>query len=112
VTPEPVPRLRAFTVTANRCRAKGCKRSATIKLTPDRLAQISLRVDRQTCDARRRCHWTRVLTKTLAATTRGASVVVRGSHGSSLRLGSYRAVAVPSSSAGAGKSVTKPFKVR
>jgi hypothetical protein len=52
------------------------------------------------------------MTKAFSATVGGASVVVRGKRMRSLPKGSYRVVAVPSSSTGAGKPVTRTFRVR
>src|SRR5262249_1844033 len=46
--PDPVPRLRSVTATVTRCKPhRTCKRSATVKLTPDRNARVSVRVDLQ-----------------------------------------------------------------
>jgi hypothetical protein len=111
--PEPVPRLRSLTTSVTRCRAHTtCRRSATVKLTPDRTARVSLRIYRQVCTTGRRCRWSRILSTAVTAGTRGARVVVRGPHRRSLATGLYRVVAVPSSAAGAGRSTTRNFRVR
>jgi hypothetical protein len=110
---DPVPQVRSLSAKVMRCKSgHSCKTSATVKLTPDRTATVSLRVDRQICDTRRRCHWSQYVTKAFSASTRGASVVIRGKRQSSLPKGAYRVVAVASSAAGAGKPVTKRFRVR
>lgn len=110
--PEPVPRLRSVTTTVTRCKPhKTCKRSATVKLTPDRSARVSVRVERQVC-VKRRCHWSRILSTAVTAGTRGVRVVVRGTHSKSLKVGLYRVIAIPSSAAGTGRSATKKFRVR
>jgi subtilisin family serine protease len=114
-TPRPaVPQLRSVTTTVSRCKAtkKSCRTSATVRLKPDRTATVSLRVERQICTKRGRCRWTPYMTKAFSATVSGASVVVRGKRMASLPKGSYRVVVVPSSSAGAGKPVTRTFRVR
>ena len=90
---------------------KTCKRSATVKLTPDRSARVSLKVYRQKC-VKQHCRWSRVLSTSVNAGTRGARVVVRGPHKRSLKTGLYRLVAVPSSAAGTGRSAEKKFRVR
>jgi len=109
---EPVPRLRSVKTTVTRCKPhRSCKRSATVKLTPDRSARVSLKVYRQVC-VKRRCRWSRVLSTSVNAGTRGARVVVRGPHKRSLKTGLYRLVAVPSSAAGTGRSAEKKFRVR
>jgi subtilisin family serine protease len=113
-TPAPVASVPAVTVTTkvSTCKAhKSCKTSATVKLKPDRAAKVSVHVDQQICDKRHRCRWKRVLTQAFAASERGKSIVVRGTHKSSLKKGTYRVVAVPSSSAGTGKAVTRVFHV-
>lgn len=115
-TPTPrgdaLPHVKSFTTRVSKCRdGRSCKKTATVKLKPDRAAKISLRVERQVC-VRKRCHWTRVLTKAFKASTRGAEVVVRGKKKTSLPKGTYRVVAVLSSSAGAAKPVTRRFQVR
>jgi subtilisin family serine protease len=110
--PDPVPRLRSLKATVTKCKAhKPCTRSATVRLTPDRSARVSVRVERQVCK-KRRCRWSRVLSTAVNAGTRGARVVVRGSHKRSLKIGLYRVIAVPSSAAGTGRSATKKFRVR
>jgi subtilisin family serine protease len=110
--PDPVPRLRSVTTTVTRCKPhKTCTRSATVKLTPDRNARVSLRVERQVC-VKRRCRWSRVLSTAVTAGTRGVRVVIRGAHSKSLKIGLYRVIAVPSSAAGTGRSATKRFRVR
>jgi thermitase len=110
---ESVPRLRSLTTTVTRCRPhKRCKRSATVKLTPDRTAKVSVKVDRRVCTKGRRCRWKRVVTTSVTAGTRGARVVVRGAHKKSLPVGLYRVVAVPSSAAGTGRSAARQFRVR
>jgi subtilase family protein len=110
--PEPVPHVKSMTTKVSKCKtsAKSCKKSATVKVKPDRTAKVSLRVERRTCDKRRRCHWTRVMTKAFIASTRGKSVVVKRPKG--LAKGTYRVVAVLSSSGGAAKPVTRTFTVR
>ncbi len=109
---DPVPQLRSLTTTVTRCKAhRTCKRSATVKLTPDRSARVSLRIERQVC-VKRRCRWSRILSTAVTAGTGGARVVVRGAHKRSLPLGLYRVVAVPSSAAGKGRSATRQFRVR
>jgi hypothetical protein len=114
VTPrplDPVPQVRSLTAKVTRCkRGRTCRKSATIRLTPDRTATVTLRVERKAC-TRGRCRWTRVLAKTLSASTGGTSVVVRGRRATSLPKAGYRAVAVPSSPAGTGKAVTRTFRV-
>jgi hypothetical protein len=101
------------TTKVSQCKArKSCKTSATVKLKPDRAAKVSVHVDQQICDTRHRCHWKRVLTQAFSASARGKSIIVRGTHKSSLKKGTYRVVAVPSSSAGTGKAVTRVFHVR
>jgi subtilisin family serine protease len=108
--PEPVPRVRSLTAKVSRCKAgRTCRRSVTVRVKPDRAAKLSLRVERRVC-SKRRCRWTRVLTKALSAGTRGATVVVRRAKG--LPKGTYRVIAVPSSPAGTGKAVTRTFRVR
>jgi hypothetical protein len=110
---DPVPQVRSLSATVMACKSgHSCKTSATVKLTPDRPATVSLRVDRRLCDKRGRCHWSQYLTKAFSASTRGASVVIRGKRRTSLPKGVYRVVAVASSAAGAGKPVTKQFRVR
>jgi hypothetical protein len=110
---EPVPRLSSLKATVRRCRPhRSCKRSATVRFTPDRTAKVSIRVDRRVCSRHGRCRWKRYVSKTLTAGTRGGRVVVRGAHRRSLPLGLYRVVAVPSSPAGKGRSATKHFRVR
>jgi len=107
-----VPQLRTIKTTVTRCKPhKTCKRSATVRLTPDRSARVSLRIDRQVC-VKRRCRWSRVLSTAVTAGTAGARVVVRGTHKRSLPVGLYRVVAVPSSAAGKGRSATRQFRVR
>ena len=110
--PDPVPQLRSLKATVTRCKVhRPCKRSATVKLTSDRSARVSVRVERQVCK-NRRCRWSRVLSTAVTAGTRGARVVVRGAHKRSLKTGLYRVIAVPSSAAGTGRSATKKFRVR
>ncbi len=110
--PDPVPQLRTLTARVTRCKAhRACKRSATLKLAPDRIAKVSLRVERQAC-GRTRCRWSRVLTTSVTAGTRGAKVVVRGKRRASLPKGLYRVIAVPSSAAGTGRKATRMFRVR
>jgi subtilisin family serine protease len=113
VQPKPqIPRLRTFKASASRCKANHpCRRTATVKLIPDRAALVSLRVERKVC-SRGRCHWSRVLTRAFTSSTRGVSLTVRGKGASSLPRGSYRVVAVVSSSAGAAKPVIRTFTVR
>jgi hypothetical protein len=107
-----VPQLRTIKTTVTRCKPhRTCKRSATVRLTPDRSARVSLQIDRQVC-VKRRCRWSRVLSTAVTAGTGGARVVVRGTHKRSLPVGLYRVVAVPSSAAGKGRSVTRQFRVR
>jgi subtilisin family serine protease len=109
---EPVPQLRSVKTTVTRCKAhRTCKRSATVKLTPDRSARVSLRIERQVC-SKRRCRWSHILSTAVTAGTGGARVVVRGAHKRSLPVGLYRVVAVPSSAAGKGRSATRQFRVR
>ncbi len=109
---DPVPQLRSLKTTVTRCKPhRTCKRSATVRLTPDRNARVSLRVDRQVC-VKRRCRWSRILSTAITAGTGGARVVVRGAHKRSLAVGLYRVVAVPSSTAGKGRSATRQFRVR
>jgi subtilisin family serine protease len=109
---DPVPQLRTLKTTVTRCKPhRTCKRSATVRLTPDRNARVSLRIDRQVC-VKRRCRWSRILSTAVTAGTGGARVVVRGTHKRSLPLGLYRVVAVPSSAAGTGRSATRQFRVR
>jgi hypothetical protein len=111
-TGDTLPHVKSFTTKVSKCRSgRSCKQTATVKLKPDRTANVSLRVERRTCP-RGRCRWTRVLTKAFSAGTRGAQVIVRGKQRTSLPKGSYRAVAVLSSSAGAAKPVTRRFQVR
>ncbi len=115
-TPTPqhdaVPRLRSVTTTVTRCKPhKACKRSATVKLTPDRSARVSLRVYRQKC-VKHRCRWSRILSTSVNASTRGVKVIVRGPHKRSLATGLYRLVAIPSSAAGTGRSAEEKFRVR
>ena len=99
--------------TVTRCKAhQTCKRSATVKLTPDRSARVSLRIYRQVCTNGRRCRWARILFTAVNAGPRGTRVVVRGPHRRSLATGLYRVVAVPSSAAGTGRSATRNFRVR
>src|SRR5262249_23235957 len=109
---EPVPKLRSVKTTVTRCKPhRSCKRSATVKLTPDRSARVSVKVYIQVCK-NRRCHWSRVLFTSVNASTRGVRVGVRGAHKRGLKTGLYRVVAVPSSAAGTGRSATKQFRVR
>jgi hypothetical protein len=111
--PEPVPKLRSLKTTVTRCKAhRSCKKSATVRFTPDRTAKVSLRVDRRVCTKGRRCRWKRYISTSLTAGTRGGRVVVRGAHKRSLPVGLYRVVAVPSSPAGTGHSTTRKFRVR
>jgi subtilisin family serine protease len=110
---EAVPQLRSVKTTVTRCKPhKTCKRSATIKLTPDRSARISMKIYQQVCSTKRRCRWARILSTSVSAGARGASVIVRGPHKRSLPIGLYRVVAVPSSAAGTGRSSTRQFRVR
>jgi hypothetical protein len=107
--------LPAVTVTTkvSKCKAHtSCRTSATVKLKPDRTAKVRVRVDRQVCDKHHHCKWKRVLTQAVSASVRGKSITVRGTHASSLPKGTYRVVAVPSSAAGTGKTVTRTFHVR
>jgi thermitase len=110
---DPAPQLRSVTTSVSHCKAhQSCKRSATVKLTPDRSARVSLRIYRQVCTKGRHCRWTRILSTAVTAGTRGTRVVVRGPHKRSLATGLYRVVAVPSSAAGTGRSATRNFRVR
>ncbi len=111
---EPVPKVRTMSAKVTRCKqGKTCK-NATVRLTPDRAAKVSLRIEVKSCDKRgRHCKWKRYTTKAFTASTRGASIVIRGkSAKNGLPKGTYRAIAVPSSNRGAGKPVTRSFRVR
>jgi subtilisin family serine protease len=108
----PVPRVRSLTARVTRCKAPhACRKSATVKLTPDRAANVSLVVERRVC-TRGRCRWSRVLAKAFSASTRGKTVVVRGKRSKSLAKGAYRVVAVLSSGAGSSRPATRTFTVR
>jgi thermitase len=112
VTPgsEPVPRVKSVKTTVTKCKKhRTCRRSATVNVKPDRTAKVSLRVEYRKC-VKHRCRWTRVASKAFTASTRGASVVVRRPKG--LAKGSYRAIVVLSSKAGAAKPVIRRFTVR
>jgi thermitase len=111
-TPVPIPHLSSLTTTVTRCKAgHKCRKSATVKLRPDRTANVSLRVERKICTGGS-CRWTSVLTKVFSASTRGKTIVVRGKGSKSLTKGSYRVVTVLSSSAGSGRPSTHTFRVR
>jgi subtilisin family serine protease len=109
---EPIPKVRTMSAKVTRCKHGKACRSATVRLTPDRAAKVSLRIEVRACDKRHRCRWKRYTTKAFSASTRGASVVIRGKRAKGLPKGTYRAIAVPSSSRGAGKPVTRSFRVR
>jgi thermitase len=113
VTPaEKAPEMRSLSASVSRCKAhRSCKRSATVKATPTAAATVSVRVERHVC-AHGRCSWKSVLRKAVIAGTSGVKLTVRGSSRTGLAKGSYRVIAVPSSRAGTGRSVTRTFKVR
>jgi subtilisin family serine protease len=111
---DPVPRVRSMSAKVTRCKqGKTCK-NATVRLTPDRAAKVSLRIEVKSCDKRgRHCKWKGYTTKAFTASTRGASIVIRGkSAKKGLPKGNYRVIAVLSSSGGAAKPVTRTFRVR
>jgi serine protease len=111
---DPVPRVRSMSAKVTRCKQGRTCKNATVRLTPDRAAKVSLRIEVKSCDKRgRHCKWKRYTTKAFTAGTRGTSIVIRGkSTKKGLPKGTYRAIAVPSSSAGTGKAVTRVFRVR
>ena len=106
-TPAEAPRVRSLTATVTRCHGAGaCRRTATLKLTPDRAARVTLRVERKDCKGTR-CHWTLVLVKAFAASTRGAKVRTHA-----LRRGTYRVTAVLTSGSVSSRPTTRTFRVR
>jgi hypothetical protein len=110
-TPQPVPRVRSLTAKVSHCRSgHRCRRTATVTLTLDRAASVSLRVERHVC-AHGRCRWSAVMSRVLSLGTRSSTVTVRGNRRTGLARGGYRVTAVVSSSAGRSTPATKSFRV-
>lgn len=119
-TPTPVPPpvissvepARIFDVdiaVVKRCtRSKGCKKSAKVTVRVTRTARVTVRVERRVRKNKtRKAHWSRVISRSLKATTRGRTMTVRGRRGRTLARGSYRVtVKLPGA-----RTVKRTFKV-
>jgi subtilisin family serine protease len=90
------PRLVSFVATV-------AHQTATVKVRPDRVARVTLRVERRVCKGGR-CRWSRVLVKAITASTRGAKLRTHR-----LKRGTYR---VTARLAGATRPSTRTFRVR
>ncbi len=87
---------------AVRCaRRNPCRKAAKVTVRVSRDARVALKVE-QRVRKRGRLRWTRITSRSLAATAGGRSLTVRGKRGRSLAKGSYRVtVTLPGAAASA-----------
>jgi hypothetical protein len=101
----PVPTVRRLSLALGAGR-----RSATVRVRPDRAARATITIEHRRC-ARRRCHWARLLRRNIALPSRGASLRLEAPRGRRLPHGSYRVRAVLSSAAGTARPVVRAFRL-